>query len=190
MFNFTENPLAIIALSFKKLFALGMLVGGGVGAFLGEVMTNQWGVAGLAGTIGAIFSAFLLFVIRFMEQRRKNRETDTNISERIFGQQAELHSKQMANITQSLRFYQLVAAERDFIATVERRAKHDVLGQLTLAEMLISEYERELAQAKIEPADRYQRKPYAELCGDADKKVEEAKRRIRDNVPVTVAAAF
>lgn len=176
----------IASLSFPKLLTIGITGGSTIGTFLGELMTNQWGAAGLSGVIGGTLMAVVLVVPRVMEQRRKTQESEATISSKLFEQQAKFYERRLLILNDIVRYYQIVAAQRDLIATYERSSKHDVLSQLNAAELAIREHEYQAASAG-RPFHQYQPRSYADICGDNDRKVERAKDRIADAVPVATA---
>ncbi len=176
----------IAALSFPKLLSIGVTGGGMLGTFIGELVTNQWGTAGLSGVIGGTVMALVLVVPRVMEQRRKSHESEATISSKLFEQQAKFYERRLLILNDIVRYYQIVAAQRDLIATYERNSKHDVLSQLNAAEIAIREHEYQAASGGRK-FQEYRPRSYSEICGDNDRKVERAKDRIAEAVPVAAA---
>jgi uncharacterized membrane protein YccC len=123
--------LYIASLSFKAALAFGTTVSGVIGVILGEIFTNQWGAAGLAGALAACVGAFFVFIPRYMEQRRRNVETFSQLKEReissIITRLTDLAEKEKA-------FLNLQLTEALLISALERQAKHDLAGELTAAQ--------------------------------------------------------
>jgi uncharacterized membrane protein YeaQ/YmgE (transglycosylase-associated protein family) len=140
--------LYIAGLSFKSALAFGTTFTGIIGVFLGEIFTNQWGAAGLAGAIAASVGAFFVFIPRFMEQRRKNVETFSEVKEKemahIVSRLADLAEKEKA-------FLNLQLTEAQYIASLERKSKHDLAGALGAAQDHNQILYDQLKRAGLEP---------------------------------------
>lgn len=160
--------LYIAALSFKAALALGMTVSGAVGVMLGEAFTNQWGAAGLAGTVAAIVGAFLIFIPRYMEQRRKNVETFSDVKDKemtaVLKRAADLNEREVA-------FCKLQIAEAQLISTLEREAKHKVIGELTGAQSHNQILVNQLLKCGQTPLVELNPIDYHQLSGEVDKEI-------------------
>lgn len=184
----------LAALTWKQLLAIGIPAGGSVAALLEQLVTGNWGSAGLAGVIGAMFMTVMLVTPRLIEQRRKNRESDASISdgkmEKFMQRLERFYEGQITYANTHMGFYRKLAVERDLQASMERNSKHKYQSQLTGAETVIQVLLIQLVQASIEPKMQYHAKTYEELAGEEDKAITESKNRCREAVDNDSEAAM
>jgi hypothetical protein len=169
-----SRTLAIIGgLSIGKLGALMGSLSAIVGVWLGEIFTNQWGAAGLAGVIAACFGSFMVLIPKYMEQKRKNAVTFAEVRDKEQGalltRMADLHEKEMA-------FYKLQVAEAQLVASLERSAKHEVIGELTGAQSHNQILVNQLVRAGLTPLVELHPVDYRKLSGATDDQVTELRQ--------------
>jgi hypothetical protein len=172
----TNNRIfyAVATSSFKAALTLGTTVSGVLGVILGEIFTGQWGTAGLAGAVAATVGAFFVFIPRFMEQRRKNVVSYSEVRDKeqtaLLARMADLNAREIA-------FYKLQVAEAIYVASLERQAKHDLLGELTASQshnqILITQIRKLGAEPVIElhPID------YTKITKPVDEEIQRLRKQ-------------
>jgi hypothetical protein len=188
MLHLTDNKIFyyLATLSFKSALAFGTAVSGVIGVILGELFTNQWGSATLSGAIAASVGGFFIFIPRFMEQRRKNVQTFSEIKDKEMtthlARLAELHKEE-------LTFHKLKEAEAIYVASLERKAKHDLFSELTGAQSHNQILVNQLLELGQKPLVTLHPIDYKKITGAVDEEIQVLRRQSVDLAQMAVVAA-
>jgi hypothetical protein len=160
-------------LSIKATLALSSSVSATLG-FLGEfARTNQWGSAGLAGVIAATVGGAFVFIPRIMEQRRKNVESFSVVRDKettaLISRMADLHKEELA-------FEKLRSAEANYVASLERQAKHDLLSELSGAQSHNQILVDQLRRLGHEPVIELHPVDYRKIVGHVDEEIKQMRK--------------
>lgn len=165
------------ALPLKTTLWLATSLSGVLGMIMEEAMTGfsgQWGSAGLAGVIAACFSATLVLIPKFMEQRRKNKLTYAQVRDQ---EQGALLARMSAVQEKEIAFYKLQVAESQLVASLERASKHDVVGELTAAQSHNKILREQLLRNNIEPLVELHPVDYKNLTAGVDKQIKDIREK-------------
>lgn len=137
-----------------------------LGLILGEMTTNQLGMAGIAGAFATALAGILLVVPRVMEQRRKSRESDAKLQSDLLTKMTSLHKDEIG-------FYQTQLAAERLIITLERKSKHKAVNEWGAAVTAYRILAAQLRAHDIVPEIEITPKTYDEIVGDEDDKIED-----------------
>jgi hypothetical protein len=169
----TDRLFLFIGALSSKTFA--MLVSSSsflLSAAVGEALTNQAGLAILAGAIGTGFAAVCLVVPRVMEQRRKSRESTAKVQSDATERAAKLQSEAIALLMgaqdRDVAFYKAEIAalklERAMLIDAKHKAAGEWFAALNAYRILVGQL-RELGKTPefvLQPAN------YLDIVGEAD----------------------
>lgn len=145
-----------------------------MGLFLGEVFTNQWGAAGLAGVIASALGAAVVVVPKVMEQKRESKKTYSEIREKEISTTVE----RLSSVCEREKaFLNLQIAELALSVTLERGSKHDAIAELTDAQSRNHILTEQLRKANIEPLVEIHQIDYKALSGKADDTIREMRKK-------------
>jgi len=186
MLGITRVAVFITGLSLKGLFALSSSICGVIGVTLGEVVTGQWGAAGLAGVVASGLGAAFVVVPKVMEQRRESKKTYSEIREKEIASTVE----RLSSVCEREKaFLNLQIAELALSVTLERGSKHDAIAELTDAQSRNNILIEQLYKAGIEPLVKVHTIDYRTLSGKADDTLREMRKKsveaARDAIPVS-----
>lgn len=176
----------IAGLSIKGLAMASSTVSGIFGVILGEIFTNQWGVAGLAGVIASAFGASFVVIPKIMEQRRETKKTYSEIREKEITSTVE----RLSSVCEREKaFLNLQIAELSLSVTLERGSKHDAIDELTDAQSRNRILIEQLRKAGVEPLVTVHEIDYKTLSGKADETLREMRKKTveaaREAIPQT-----
>jgi hypothetical protein len=151
-----------------KTMTLAASVSGLLGFTFTEVLTSQWGLAAISTIVasigGAAFVAFPKIITARADARARDsaaRETETtNLIERM----TTFHGAE-------IQFYQRRVAEKELIATLERKSKHKALSECQRCVFQINLLESMLRANNVVPPE-FVVTPYQALVGDEDRQIE------------------
>jgi hypothetical protein len=153
------------------------------GVVIGEMTTNQLGLAGIAGAVATALAGIVLVVPRVMEQRRKSRESAAKLQSDLLTKMTDLHKSEVD-------FYKAQLAAERLIITLERKSKHKAVnewGAVCTAYRILA---AQLRAHDITPEIQITPKSYEEIVGDEDSKIEQInKSRIEESAPAKYPAA-
>lgn len=148
-----------------------------LGAITEEAMTGftgQWGAAGLAGIIGGCFTATVVLIPKYMEQRRRNKITYAQVRDQeqgaILSRMSMVHESEVA-------FLKLQVAEAHLVASLERSSKHEVVGELTASQSHNKILCEQLLRAGMEPVVSLHPVDYKTLTAGVDKQIKEIREK-------------
>lgn len=163
----TERLILFVSgLSWKVFAGLFTTSSAFFGIVLGEMTTNQIGLAGVAGAIATGLAGILLVVPRVMEQRRKSRESNAKLQSDLLVKMTELHKSEVD-------FYKAQLAAERLIITLERKSKHKAVNEWGSAVTGYRILAAQLRAHNITPEIEITPKTYEEIVGVEDDKIEE-----------------
>jgi uncharacterized membrane protein len=169
----TDRLFLFIGALSSKTFA--MLVSSSsflLSAAVGEALTNQAGLAILAGAIGTGFAAVCLVVPRVMEQRRKSRESTAKVQSDATESAAKLQSDSIALLMNAhdrdVNFYksEIAAAKLERAHLID--AKHKAAGEWFAAVNAFRILEGQLRGLGQSPEICLNPAKYLDIVGEAD----------------------